>query len=63
LSGRSYQLEEREAEAYDEIATIQRMIPKGEKTINCSPETSERAWRGGLPETRHRLFTRQWYPN
>ena len=26
-------LEEREAEPYDEIATIQRMIPKGEKTI------------------------------
>jgi ferredoxin len=26
-------LEEREAEAYDEIATMQRMIPKGEKTI------------------------------
>jgi len=26
-------LEEREAEPYDEIATIQRMVPKGEKTI------------------------------
>lgn len=26
-------LEEREAKAYDEVATIQRMIPKGEKTI------------------------------
>ena len=26
-------LEEREAESYDEIATIQRMIPKGERTI------------------------------
>ena len=26
-------LEEREAEPYDEIATIQRMIPKGERTI------------------------------
>ena len=26
-------LEEREAEPYDEVATIQRMIPKGEKTI------------------------------
>jgi len=26
-------LEEREAEPYDEIATIERMIPKGEKTI------------------------------
>lgn len=27
------ELEEREAEPYDEIATIERMIPKGEKTI------------------------------
>jgi len=26
-------LEEREAESYDEIATMQRMVPKGEKTI------------------------------
>src|ERR1035437_9689748 len=26
-------LEEREAEPYDEIATIQRMVPKGEKTM------------------------------
>ncbi|MDD4428662.1 MAG: hypothetical protein PHG64_09770 [Paludibacter sp.] len=33
MSGGAITLEEREAVPYDEIATIERMIPKGEKTI------------------------------